>query len=202
MGARTVTAMQEEGRKHVKTAMEACEMQHWARPMRYFAFEHPGSATSWSMPEIIKVSKLERVQIASFDMCQYWMGMVDPDDSKRKPVKMRTNIMTNSPEIANRMSRKGTGDHERIQLEGGTGCKKAQGYPKQLCKTICEGISAQRRHDAMNLVALDVVTLEELAVIDDDIHEYPTVGNGYIAVGDVSGDKLELDLLSKLARRS
>ena len=48
-----------------------------------------------------------------------------------------------------------------------------------------------RRHlrteacDAMNLVALDAITMEELATIDDDLHEDPCAGSGYIAVDDL-----------------
>ena len=72
-----------------------------------------------------KVAKLERVEIVKFDMCQYGMTMVDPIDGKTKPVKKRTKIMTNSPEVARRMSKVCPGDHEHIPLEGSTRCKRA-----------------------------------------------------------------------------
>ena len=70
------------------------------RHNRYFAFEHPGGASSWDMPEVQNVAKLERVEIVKFDMCQYGMTIVDPVDGKAKPVNKRTKIMINSPEVA------------------------------------------------------------------------------------------------------
>ena len=82
------------------------------------------------MPEVQKVAQLERVEIVKFDLFQYGMTMVDPLDGKAKPVKKRTNITTNSPEVARRISNICPGGHEHIPLEGSTRCKRAQIYPR------------------------------------------------------------------------
>ena len=190
--AKVVKKELEEAKDHIRWAMRICSLQH--RCNRYFAFEHPSGATSWAMPEVLKVAKLDRVQIAKFDMCQYGMEMLDTD-GKMKPVRKRTKIMTNSPEIAGSMSKQCPGDHEHVHLEGGARCKRAQIYPKQLCRTVCEGISAQRRADSMNLVALGVLTIEELMSMDDDLHEDPCANTQFYAVDDVSGDPLKPNLV-------
>ena len=96
--AQVVKRELEEAKDHIRWTMRVCSLQH--RHNRYFAFEHPGGASSWDMPEVQKVAKLERVEIAKFDMCQYGMTMIDPLDCKAKPVRKRIQVMTNSPEIA------------------------------------------------------------------------------------------------------
>ena len=128
--AKVVNRDLEEAKDHIRWTMRVCSLQH--RHNRYFAFEHPGGASSWDMPEVQKVAKLERVEIAKFDMCQYGMTMIDPFDGKAEPVKNRTTIMTNSPEIAWRMSKICPGHHEHIPLEGSTRCKRAQVYARQM----------------------------------------------------------------------
>ena len=106
----------EEAEDHIHWAMRVCSLQH--RHNRYLAFQHPGGESSWDMPEVHKVAKLERVDIVKFGMCQYGMTMVDPLDGKAKPVKKRTEIMTDSPEVARKMSKVFSGKHEHIPLEG------------------------------------------------------------------------------------
>ena len=96
--AQVVKRELEEANDHIRWTMRVCALQH--RHNRYFAFEHPGGASSWDMPEVQKVAKLERVEIAKVDMCQYGMTRIDPFDGKTKPVKKRTKLMTNSLEIA------------------------------------------------------------------------------------------------------
>ena len=67
--AQVVQRELEEAKDHIRWTMRVCSLQH--RHLRYFAFEHPGGASSWDMPAVQKVAKLERVEIAKFDMCQY-----------------------------------------------------------------------------------------------------------------------------------
>ena len=166
--AQVVKRELKEAKDHIRWTMRVCPLQH--RRIRDFAFEHPGGASSWDMPEVQKVAKLERVEIVNLDMCQYGMSMVDPLDGKAKPVKTRTNIWTNPPEVARRMSMVRSGEHEHIPLEGSARCKRAQIYPRQLCKTMSEAIFAKEGADAMSLVALDILSIAELMSFDDDLH--------------------------------
>ena len=109
--------------------MRVCSLQH--QHNRYYAFERPGGASYWDMPGVQKVAELESVEIVKFDMCQYAMTMVDPLDGKANSVKKRTKEMTDSPEVARRVSKVCPGGHEHIPLEGSTRCKRAQIYPRQ-----------------------------------------------------------------------
>ena len=93
------------------------------------------------------------------------------------------------------MSKMYPGDHEHIPLEGSTRCKRAQVYPRQMCKTVCEGIAAQKRADAINLVALDVMSIAELMSVDDDLHDDPCSNMQYIATDDVLGDPLKPNMV-------
>ena len=93
------------------------------------------------------------------------------------------------------MSKICPGDHKHILLEGSTRCKRAQVYPRQMCKTVCEGIAAQKRADAINLVALDVMSIAELMSVDDDLHDDPCSDMQYIATDDVSGDPLKPNMV-------
>ena len=83
------------------------------------------------------------------------------------------------------------GEHEHIHLEGSTRCKRAQICPRQVCKIVCEAISAQKRADEMSLVALEVLSIAELMSFDDDLHDDPCSDMQYIATGNVSGDPLK-----------
>ena len=87
-----------------------------------------------------------------------------------------------------------TGEHEHIHLEGGTRCKHAQVDPRQTCNTLCAAISAQKRADAMNLVALDVLSIAELMSLDADPHDDPCSSMQCIAIDDACGDPLKPDI--------
>ena len=151
----------DEAKDHVRCVKRICAMQ--ARANGYFVFEHPASATSWNMAEV----------------CRFGMAAIDPGDGELKPVQKRTAILTSYYEIAHRMRRdcpNRSGDecthHTHLKLEGGTICKQAQVYPRDFCWTICEGMAAQRRTDSMNLVSMEVMSVEELMIMGhDELHE-------------------------------
>ena len=77
-------------------------MQH--REGRYFAYEHPKTATSWKMAEVVKVANMDRVQVVKLDMCRF--GMMSSDGDGPGLVLKPTCIMTNCPEIAKRVDRR------------------------------------------------------------------------------------------------
>ena len=94
-------------------------------------------------------------------------------------MKKPTTMMTNSNEVARRVqntcSNAGCGDdkckHKHVQLMGG-GAAQAQVYPRSLCRAVCEGVAAQKKADALNLVALDIMEVEEISAMgSDDLHE-------------------------------
>ena len=72
---------------------------------KYFVHEHPHTATSWNMLEMIAVTQLDGVRVITVDMCAF--GMTATDEKGREgPVKKTTIIVTNSPELATILERR------------------------------------------------------------------------------------------------
>ena len=65
---------------------------------RYFVYEHPASASSWNLHEVMEVTALPGVHCVVFDQCMVGLR------SKVKNIHMRkrTRLMTNSWEIVQR----------------------------------------------------------------------------------------------------
>ena len=191
----------DDAKDHIRWVMKLCALQH--RSNRYFVFEHPAGATSWDMAEVKKVHGLEGVLKIKFDMCQFGMEARDPLDGQVRPVQKRTAVLTNSYEIAQRLRRECPNrgadksmHHQHVKLEGGSLCKNAQVYPRTFCRTICEGIAAQRRMDSMNLVAMGAMSVEELMSMGhDDLHEDHMSDSKYEAYDDVSNEPLIFKLV-------
>ena len=150
------------------------------------------------MAEIKKVHDMEGVIRVKFDMCQFGMEATDPIDGVVKPIQKQTAVLTNSYEVAQRLRRSCPNrspdkdcHHQHLRLEGGTRCKQAQVYPRLFCRTICEGTAAQRRIDAMNLVAMDVMSMEELSAFgQDQLHDDHMTDIHFEAYDDVSNEPL------------
>ena len=151
-----------EAKEHMKFCIELYVMQLDGR--RCFIHEHPAGATSWNLKETIQLLMREDVGIATFDMCQF--GMVAHKDGQEHPVQKCTRVASNSNEVLKRLRIKcpnkgGPGDkHEHISLEG-TLTKAAQVYPRGFCRTICEGVAAEKRLRALGLEAW---SLDEISV--------------------------------------
>ena len=81
---------------------------------RYFLHEHPRRATSWQMPEIVKLAATPGVESTVCDMCAYGMQITDKNGNAL--VEKSTQFLINAPEVCKRISqrcsnRKGLGDH-------------------------------------------------------------------------------------------
>ena len=135
----------QEAKEHMKFCMELYLIQ--LKGGRCFIHEHPAGATSWNMAETVELMMRPDVGMATFDMCQY--GMVAVKDQVEKPVQKCTRVASNSNEVLKRLrmtcpNKGGPGEkHEHIALEGSL-TKAAQVYPKQFCKTVCEGVAAEK----------------------------------------------------------
>ena len=91
---------------------------------RKYVFEHPASATSWKMPELIELALLDGAHASVFHMCQY--GMTAADKVGSAPVYKPTRILTNSEVAADKCNKKcqgGTPVHHPRRRHGqeGTG---------------------------------------------------------------------------------
>ena len=71
---------------------------------RFFLHEHPDSATSWQMPEVVEMQVREGIFANVCDMCAY--GMVGVDELGEAPAKKRTRPMSNAYEVIKRLGRK------------------------------------------------------------------------------------------------
>ena len=92
----------ESAKDHVRWVMKLCAIQ--LRENRYFLFEHPKTATSWKMAEVLKVANMSGVDIVRMDMCRF--GMMSKDEEGPGLVMKPTSMMTNSPEVAKRLSKR------------------------------------------------------------------------------------------------
>ena len=184
-----------EATAHIQCCMREYEEQR--KNGRFFLHEHPDSATSWQLKEVVVMSMSGGVEIEHVDMCGDGKGLV----------RKRTKVMSNAPEVLKRIARQcsnGPGkqdtDHKHVQLIGGK-AKRAQIYPRAFCKAVCEGVGAQKRLHSMGLIARPLMSIEKMdqAVsaigVDKDsdeepsraLHEYD-VDDGFQAYDDQSGD--------------
>ena len=142
------------------------------------------------------------------DMCRFGMIAVD-DGGVRRPVQKCTKLIINSPEVAlrvykqcpNRDKSKPCAHRKHCRLECGKRYKQAQVYPSSLCQAICEGISAQKKHDGMNLSALEPMCVRERLDFGlGDLHDIDNDDYNWIASDDVAGEALDAKMV-QAARR-
>ena len=94
----------ENAKRHVMFCIELYTMQ--LRGGRFFLHEHPESASSWRLPEIMQMVLMDGVLTTVCDMCAY--GMVAEDELGEAPAKKCTRLMSNSPEVIKRVSKRCT----------------------------------------------------------------------------------------------
>jgi hypothetical protein len=151
---------------------------------KYFLHEHPASASSWSMPEVIAVQKMEGVTTAVSDACVFGMTAVDSDGQERL-VKKPTKWMSNAPRLLASLGYRCNGRHQHTPLLGGRAANAAI-YPPELVLAIVRGLQAQREEDARRgktttplseaiLSAISEVPLQTGGTAKDTYDEYTGV---------------------------
>ena len=145
------------GRAHMNFCFEMYELQR--KSGRFFAHEHPSTATSWSLPVVLEMLLKEDVDLVEVDMCDF--GMKSVDDKGEGLVRKRTKILTNSQEVAKRVARRCAGGHRHVNLIGGR-AKRAQLYPRAFSRAFCEGVAAQKRLHALGLRANPIMSVDEM----------------------------------------
>ena len=68
---------------------------------RCFLHEHPNTATSWQMPEVVAFASKSDVETAVCDMCAY--GMKVRDGEGEAYARKSTRLMSNAPEVLKRL---------------------------------------------------------------------------------------------------
>ena len=84
-----------DAQKHVKFCLELYEMQRSAG--RYFLHEHPNTATSWQMPEVVAFASQSDVETAVCDMCAYEMKVRDGEGEAYARKSIR--LMSTAPQV-------------------------------------------------------------------------------------------------------
>ena len=93
-------------------------------------------------------------------------GMVAEDGKGEAPVKKGARAMISSGEVLKRVDRRGPNEvgkdpHRHVHFLQGR-AKAAQVYPRDLAVSICEGIAAQKRIEALGITPRDVMSVESL----------------------------------------
>ena len=102
---------------HVKFVFELYDMQ--VQGGRYFLHEHPASATSWKIPEVVAFClRYPHLYAVVGAMCQWGMTSQDPQ-GEVNPVLKLTRWLTNSPCLAEALDKPCSRDHPHTQLLDG-----------------------------------------------------------------------------------
>ena len=72
---------------------------------RYFAHEHPATATSWSLPEVEAISSARGVSCIVNDACMFGLTAIGRD-GREGPARKPTRWTTNVPELVRHLARK------------------------------------------------------------------------------------------------
>jgi len=103
------------------------------------------------------MAKEEGVVITVADQCMYGLKTWSKDRSiKYMPAIKITKFMTNSPCIAEELSRRCKGQHVHQQLMDGR-AKEAAIYPEPLCRAICVGLIREMKKATQQLRSLMTV---------------------------------------------
>ena len=116
---------------------------------RFFLHEHPHTASSWKMTEVVAMINMKNVETTTCDMCAYGLKSADADGEAS--VQKRTRLMSNchgiikrvSAQCTNKTAEKESDKHRHGQLLGGN-AKACQVYPRMFTRAVCEGIAAQK----------------------------------------------------------
>ena len=184
-------------KEHVKFCLGIYKIQMKAG--RYFLHEHPNSASSWSMPEVVEMMAHEDVDVTTCDMCAY--GLKTSDDIGEALVEKRTKLMSTPPEVLkrvglqcdNRAAQTKGEKHRHADTTNGR-ARRCQVYPKQFCRAVCAGVAAQKRLRNLGLTALPLMSLSAMESLkksmntpSEDLHE----SEGLEAYDDMSGAELD-----------
>ena len=173
----------EKGLRHMRFAVKLYRLQDEGG--RFFLHEHPNSATSWKMPEVLKLMNDLQLEKTTAHMCRY--GMKSADESGGGRVKKPTGFLTNSSFLRDQLGKRCMGGHHHIQLLGGR-ARACQVYPDKLCRAILVGI----RNELVNTGKIKANSMDMLNVSQENLdpEEY---FDEY--VDDVSGQPLVRELV-------
>ena len=108
MDSKKWNALWEKGVRHMRFAVKIYRMQ--AHEGRWFLHEHPNSASSWKLPEMVELMNQLGIQRSVAHMCRY--GMTASDNMGSGRVKKPTGFLTHSNFLKDHLSNKCLGGHD------------------------------------------------------------------------------------------
>ena len=135
----------DQAKRYVRFCVKVCNNQ--LENNRYVLHEHPWLATSWYMPEMIKLEGNSEVLKVRTDMCQF--GMVSRTagiGSALGPVLKPTGFLANCKHIARELSRRCPRNHGHVPLVAGRAAAAAID-PHNLWCAKCKGLAMQLKED-------------------------------------------------------
>lgn len=142
--------------------LEFCCKQYEARHRRhkYFLHEHPAYARSWGRAAIQRLEQMPGVLRVTGDMCEQGMTLSDEHGVGR--AKKTTGFLTNSPYIAEELSKRCSNEKDALQVWRQTvrgavrGQKPGRGGPswdrvvRRVTLDVSRGVVLQDLHDVQN----------------------------------------------------
>jgi hypothetical protein len=165
------------------------------RRQKYFLHEHPASASSWTLPEVMAVRTMEGVATVINDACVFGMKAVGPDGVERL-VKKPTRWMSNAPALLRRLAARCSGCHAHTQLLGGRAAAAAV-YPPELVVAIVRGLQAQREEDSRIGDCAPPLSAEILQALACDAPKAHAFKNARVVYDEYTGEPLDADLVRK-----
>ena len=118
----------------------------------YFLFEHPESADSWQLPEVVEFLSSEGVMTTAVGQCMYGLTTRGPSPAEGElPAKKPTKFASNSWFIIQQLQTRCDGSHKHQPFVGGRAAKAAE-YPDELCSAFCSGLAGQLAYDRSHRV--------------------------------------------------
>ena len=142
---------------HLEFAAKMCLLQH--RRGKHFVFEHPASATSWSMKSLVELKQKTRACTVLSHQCQF--GVTTVVDGERGLVKKPTKFLTSSWCIAKSLYKLCSGGHRHHSIMEGRAAKAAE-YPEKLSRAMCQGLIDQLACDKNGIVPSGMMTTAEV----------------------------------------
>ena len=167
---------------------------------RYFLHEHPAGATSWEVQCIRDLLRAPSVHTVDADLCAF--GLSSSDEVGAGLVRKTTTFVSNSPELARRLGRRCMNrvvphSHRHVRLTNGR-AQAAQEYTAELCRTICQGIIAQKAADASAMTEVGSVSLSsDDFKLSEEMFDNECCEELDEAWDDVTGKELDPELVRK-----
>ena len=108
--------------------------------MRYFIFEHPREASSWTDPELVALMQEDSVEVVEFNQCM--LGWTSTDEIGTAPAQEGTRRLTNMQAANVVLSKCCNHEHTLVHPKSKV-AKVTQEYPTEFCRAILETLWLQ-----------------------------------------------------------